>query len=119
MIKRNLFISNNIQKKYLDKKYVNKLSKKFSKVFKNIIDETNNPKKTLNILSQNFKFNFQKNDLQKFKKYKTIAIIGMGGSILGTEAISCFLKSKIKKKIYFFDNLDSKKVLNFKKKKLI
>ena len=118
MIKRNLFISNNIQKKYLDKKYVNKLSKKFSKVFKNIIDETNNPKKTLNILSQNFKFNFQKNDLQKFKKYKTIAIIGMGGSILGTEAISCFLKSKIKKKIYFFDNLDSKKVLNFKKKKL-
>ena len=35
------------------------------------------------------------------RKYKTIVIIGMGGSILGTKAIYSFLKYKIKKKTYF------------------
>ena len=38
----------------------------------------------------------------------------MGGSILGSEAIYNFLQ-KIKKKIYFFNNLDNEKLLNFKK----
>ena len=40
----------------------------------------------------------------------------MGGSILGAEAINNFLEKKIKKKIYFFDNLDVKKISKFKKK---
>ena len=35
----------------------------------------------------------------------------MGGSILGTEAIYNFLKKKIKKKIYFFDDLDERKII--------
>ena len=39
----------------------------------------------------------------------------MGGSILGAEAIFNFLKKKIKKKIYFFDNLESDKLIEFKK----
>ena len=37
----------------------------------------------------------------------------MGGSILGTEAIYEFLKIK-KKKIYFFDNINSDKIKEFK-----
>ena len=32
----------------------------------------------------------------------------MGGSSLGIQAIYDFMKPKIKKKFYFFDNLDSK-----------
>ena len=40
----------------------------------------------------------------------------MGGSILGAESIYQFLKDKIKKKIYFFDDIDQEKILNFKKK---
>ena len=40
----------------------------------------------------------------------------MGGSILGSEAIYNFLQSKIKKKIYFFDDLDESKIMNLKKK---
>ena len=115
--KNNLFTKNNIQKKYLDKNFVKKLSKNIKKIFSEVIDETNNPKKTLNVLSNEFKFNFKVKDLQKFKKFETIAIIGMGGSILGTEAINNFLQQKIKKKIYFFDDLNIKKILNFKKKK--
>ena len=43
---------------------------------------------------------------KNFKKFKTIIIIGMGGSILGTKAIYSFLKHKIKKKLIFIDNLD-------------
>ena len=41
----------------------------------------------------------------------------MGGSILGSEAVSHFLKEKINKKIYFFNDLNIKKIQNFKKKK--
>jgi glucose-6-phosphate isomerase len=39
----------------------------------------------------------------------------MGGSILGSEAIYNFLKKKIKKKIYFFDDINFQKILKFKK----
>ena len=34
----------------------------------------------------------------------------MGGSILGAEAIYNFFRFKIKKKIYFFDDLDENKL---------
>ena len=49
-------------------------------------------------------FHFQK--IKKFKKFQTVIIIGMGGSILGSKAIYSFLKYKIKKKFIFIDNLD-------------
>mgnify|MGYP001219487949 CR=1 FL=1 len=52
-----------------------------------------------------------------FKKYKTIVIIGMGGSILGAKAIYSFLKHKIKKKLIFLDNLDEDNLKQIKKNK--
>ena len=116
MIKSNLFIKNNIQQKHLNNNSFRKLSKEFKKIILNINHDIKNTKKTLNVLNDKFKFNFKIKDLKKFKKFKTIAIIGMGGSILGTEAICGFLKIKIKKKIYFFNNLDSNEISNFKKK---
>ena len=51
------------------------------------------------------------------KKFKTIVIIGMGGSILGTKAIYSFLKHKIKKKLIFLDNLDENYLKQIKKNK--
>ena len=39
----------------------------------------------------------------------------MGGSILGSEAVKNFLEDKIKKKIFFFNDLDQKKILNLRK----
>ena len=39
----------------------------------------------------------------------------MGGSILGLQAIYNFLQKKISKKIYFFDDIDNQKIVNFKK----
>ena len=61
--------------------------------------------------------NTVKKYLLNFKKFNEFNLIGMGGSILGSEAIYDFLKKKIKKKVYFFNNLDEDKILNFKKKK--
>ena len=60
-------------------------------------------------LTKNYKNNFKKKDLIKYKKYFNLIIIGMGGSSLGTQAIYDFLKHKIKKNFYFLDNLQSYK----------
>ena len=112
----NLFLKNKIHTKFISRKSLNSIYKKFEKIYletKNDIEDTN---KTLNVLSSNFNFNFKIKNLKKFKKFKKIALIGMGGSILGAEAIYNFLQTKIKKKIYFFNNLDEKKIIDFKKK---
>ena len=93
-----------------------KLIKKISKIFSQLIDETKNQRETLNLLSNKYKFNFKISEFKKFKKFKTIAVIGMGGSILGVEAIHNFLEFKIKKKVYFFNNLDENKIIDFKNK---
>ncbi len=62
----------------------------------------------LKTFSKEFKYSYSKNLVNKYKKSSTFRVIGMGGSILGTEAIYYFLKNKIKKKFFFVDNLNSK-----------
>lgn len=109
-------IKNNIKSKYLNKSFSNKLSKKYEKIFSEINNNVKNPRETLNILDGKFSFNFKIQDLKRFNKFKSIALIGMGGSILGAEAIYNFLEKKIKKKIYFFNDLNENKITNFKKK---
>ena len=42
----------------------------------------------------------------------------MGGSILGAEAINCFLGKSEKKNFFFFDNIDEKKYQILKKENL-
>ena len=66
----------------------------------------------LKYLINNSKFEFK---FKKFKKFKTIFIIGMGGSILGAKAIYDFLKHKIKKNFIFIDNLDENYLKSIKK----
>ena len=64
---------------------------------------------------KNYTFDFSPTSIKKFSKYKNIVIIGMGGSILGAKSIYSFLKKKIKKKVFFFDNLDANLHLQFNK----
>ena len=116
MTHKNLFLKSNITSSNLKGKMMKNLSKKFDQIFLEIKADIKNTKKTLNVLDDNFKFNFKIKDLKKFNKFKIIALIGMGGSILGSEAIYYFLQKKIKKKFYFFNNLDETKITNFKKK---
>ena len=66
----------------------------------------------LKYLINNSKFEIK---FKKFKKFKTILIIGMGGSILGAKAIYDFLKHKTKKNFIFIDNLDENYLKSIKK----
>ena len=75
--------------------------------------------KVLEPLKSTYKYNYTKKLINKLKKFSTINVIGMGGSILGTEAIYDFLNNKIKKKITFINNLDNNtNYYDIKKKKL-
>ena len=111
MIKKNF-----IQKEYIQRKIQEKLLNKFEKIFFGIKKDLNNQNKIYNVLSNNYKFNFNFKDLRKFKKYNSIVMIGMGGSILGANSIYEFLKKKIKKNFYFLDNIDIQKINNLRKK---
>ncbi len=44
--------------------------------------------------SKSFKLNFNLTELKKYKKFTRIITIGLGGSILGAQAINHFLKKK-------------------------
>ena len=70
-------------------------------------------------MSKKFSLNFKISSLCEFKKYKTIIVVGMGGSSLGSEAIYSFLTKKIKKKFIFLNTLDedmNKKIKKIKDK---
>ena len=113
-----LFLRNKILIKNIDTKVKKKISKNYIHQLKKIKLGINNPNETLNVLSKNYTFHFNLKDLKRFKKFKNIALIGMGGSILGAEAIY-FFKKKINKKFFFFNDLDENKIINFKKKEKI
>ena len=93
-----------------------KFSNKFEKELKKINSNIKNPSHFFHLLNRDYNFNFYIKDLKKFKKFNTIAIIGMGGSILGAKAIYYFLRKKIKKKVYFFDDVNSQNIFSFKKR---
>ena len=113
--KEKIFYRNSIGNNYLNLKIKKKLLNNFlgtsKKIFKNIDKDHN----TFHILSKRFKLNFDLKKLNKFKKYKTVVVIGMGGSILGAEAIYNLLEKKIKKKFIFFNNINKDKIEKFKK----
>ena len=70
--------------------------------FNKIISERN---EVIESLKSSYKYSFSKKIIKKYKSIDSIQIIGMGGSILGSKAIFSFLYNKIKKKIFFIDNL--------------
>tara|TARA_B100000678_G_scaffold280989_1_gene278263 strand:+ start:826 stop:2016 length:1191 start_codon:yes stop_codon:yes gene_type:complete len=72
--------------------------------------------KILLSLSKNYKYNYSKRIVLKYKKFQNFKIIGMGGSILGPKAIYQFLNHKIKKNFLFIDNLQTTLNLQGKKK---
>ena len=59
----------------------------------------------LNSLKPSYKYSYKKKLISKLKSFSKIRIIGMGGSILGTEAIHDYMKEKINKKVFFIKNL--------------
>ena len=85
------------------------LKKKLNKIL-------NKKNSVIESLSKNYKNSYDKKLLNKYKKSLNFRVIGMGGSILGTQAIYDFLKHKIKRKFEFINNLDSSLKNKIKKK---
>ena len=93
-----------IKKNYFKTKiFVKRTLKKYSK------------DKFFQSLSNRYIYSFSKKKILKYKKFNNFNIVGIGGSSLGIEAIYNFLSFKIKKKIYFYNNIDSNKFLEKKK----
>ena len=114
-MRKNIYLKNNINQKYFNKKLYLKDKIKLNKIINSVVTSIDNKKDTFHSLSKKFNFNFKYSDLIRFNKFKTVTLIGMGGSALGAKAIYSFCKNKIKKKFIFFDNLDLIKIKNIKK----
>ena len=65
--------------------------KKVNKIFENLLKDQPSFFETL---KPTYKYSYSKRALSKYKKFLNIRIIGMGGSVLGSEAIHDFLKKK-------------------------
>ncbi len=108
---------NQIQKKYLNTKIENRFKINFPKIFLKFYKDKDIPNNPFYTLNKNYDYKFNKRELNKFRKYKKVIIIGMGGSILGANAIYSFLKKKIKKEFLFINDIDETKLEFIKKKK--
>ena len=109
-------LSKNIRFKNFTKK---KFNKNLKVLFKKLIDKNSYDDNVIKSFSKSYSYSFTKKQLKKFKKFNFFQIYGMGGSSLGIQAIYDFMKPKIKKKFYFFDNLDSKnRIIKTKSKSL-
>ncbi len=84
-----------------------KKKNKSFKLRKNLQSIINDKNEILNSLSKNYKDSYKKNLINKYKAFSNYRIIGMGGSILGTQTIYEFLQHKIKKNFLFVDNLQN------------
>ena len=103
---KKIIYKNFIQKEFFNSKNNKKINKKFFDILNSIVLNLDSSKSSIDSLSSKFKFNFRIKDLNRFKKFNTVVIIGMGGSILGSEAIYFFLKKRIKKDFIFLNNID-------------
>ena len=92
-----------------------KIKKNSLLIKKKLISLLKSKNEILNSLSQNYKDNFTKKILLKYKKNTDYRVIGMGGSSIGTQTIYDFLKHKIKKKFVFSDNLQVNLIKDKKK----
>ena len=101
MLKKSILFKN-FQKSFS----INNDKKKILKIFNEILSENS---EIIKSLSHDYKNSFKKKQLSIIKKkFFNLRIIGMGGSILGAQAIYDFLKHKIKKNFTFVNNLQNK-----------
>ena len=100
--------------------FINKKNSKTNKILKSFIKDKSLLKKypLLNSLTKNFQYSYQKKKISKFQNFSEVNLIGMGGSIIGAEAIYDFLKHKIKKNFSFYNNIQFQSITKTSKKKI-
>jgi len=95
------------------KNFVIKIKKfQISKKLRLLLNQNN---RILSTLRPEYKYSYNNRIISKFKKSSSFTLIGMGGSILGAQAIYDFLKYKIKKIFLFINNIDSNLIISHKK----
>ena len=116
-MKKNINFKNNIGVKYFNKNSYLRDKRKLKNIINTTLISLDNNKDSFHLFSKHLNFNHKYFKLAPFNKYKSIILIGMGGSALGAAAIYSFCSNKIKKKFIFLDNLDQLKVEKLKKNK--
>ncbi len=109
-------LTSNINFQNFKLKKINNLKKKLSKIVKSEILISKYP--LLKSLQPDYIYSFKKKKLRYLKKFPEYNLIGMGGSVLGAEAIYSFLKHKINKKFNFYNNISNFNILKSKKRYL-
>ena len=101
--------------KYIKLKSFNKTISKeiIKKKLKLII---NDKSQLIKSLSKEYKDKYNSKKIKNFFGKNDVRLIGMGGSILGSQAIYYFLEEKIKKKFFFIDNITPSIKNNYKSK---
>ena len=82
-------------------------NKKLKRLFFEILQKKEPACKVIDTFSNKYQYSYDKKKIKRFRKYKSISVFGLGGSSLCIKAIYDFLKLKIRKKVYFYDNLDA------------
>ena len=92
---------------------------KINKILRSIIKDKNIVEKypLLKTMDKNYKYTFKKKNFY-FNPFSEFNILGMGGSILGSEAIYNFLKHKINKKFNFYNTLKLQNIPKTHKKNI-
>ena len=83
-----------------------KNNKNIKKLFSEILQKRKLDYRVIDTFSNKYRYSYNQKKISKYKKYKTISIFGLGGSSLCVKAIYDFLRFKIRKKVYFYDNLN-------------
>ena len=96
-----------------------KIQTKLKIFFNNLVDNSIKKEHLTHSFTNSFSYSYNKKLLYKLKRNKIFQIFGMGGSCLGSQAIYDFLKNNIKKKFYFFDNLDEQNQIKKTKEKTL
>ena len=81
-------------------------NKNIKKLFSKIIQKRKQSYRVIDTFSNKYRYSYNQKIISNYKKYKTISIFGLGGSSLCIKAIYDFLRFKIRKKVYFYDNLN-------------
>ena len=95
-------------KNFNKKNYENKIKNYLKKLL-------SNKNEIIKSLSKEYPNKYNLNNLKKITKNNEIRLIGMGGSVLGAQAIYEFLNDKVKKKFSFLNDLDVSNISNKKK----
>jgi len=90
------------------KNFLRKKNKKISQILKKIIKDKTLIEKypLLKSMKKDYQYSYQKKKIKLFKRFSKVNIVGVGGSILGSETIYNFLIHKINKKFNFYNNLN-------------